>query len=470
MLRGEKPVVDEAAPSAPQGRLPDIHDIVDHQQFGWRSALFVGLAMLVLVSDGFDLAAIGYVAPALANEWRIDSARLVPIFSAGIIGLMIGGPTLGMLGDRFGRRRLIVAGLCVIGVTSLASTAVTSATQLIALRFVTGLGLGGVVPNVIALVAEGTPKRFRGRLIIIVALGMVLGSALCGLIASRLIPLLGWRAILIFGGVLPLFMATLIRVGAPESLKFLLTKPRRRGEALLTMQRMRPDLKITEWPAAAAPTVEAEAHSQSVRQLFAGPFRYVTPLLWICQACNQMANYFSLTWLPILLQSSGISPADASVAASFFAVGGLVGGMLLLFVVDRLGVIPLSLMFLAGAPLIATMVLPGLPLWGHEILIAGAGLCSMGIQLAITPILGILYPTAVRSSGTGWAHGVGRVGALAAPVVGGVILSLKAPPHYMTLAPSVLFLVGALASGLLAIICFRHVGGWQIDELSVGER
>ncbi|TAJ26566.1 MAG: hypothetical protein EPO59_24605 [Bosea sp. (in: a-proteobacteria)] len=183
-----------------------------------------------------------------------------------------------------------------------------------------------------------------------------------------------------------------------------------------------------------------------------------------------MANYFSLTWLPILLQSSGISPADASVAASFFAVGGLVGGMLLLFVVDRLGVIPLSLMFLAGAPLIATMVLPGLPLWGHEILIAGAGLCSMGIQLAITPILGILYPTAVRSSGTGWAHGVGRVGALAAPVVGGVILSLKAPPHYMTLAPSVLFLVGALASGLLAIICFRHVGGWQIDELSVGER
>lgn len=444
----------------------DINDVVDHQQFGWRSAIFIGLAMLILVSDGFDLAAIGYIAPALAKEWHVDPAHLVPIFSAGIIGLMIGGPSLGMLGDRYGRRRLIIAGLCVIGLASLASIAVTTPIQLVVLRFMTGLGLGGVVPNVVALVAEVTPKRIRGRLIIIVALGMVLGSALCGWITAGVMPRFGWRGVLIVGGALPLIMACVTRYCAPESLKFLLTRPHRRAEALGAMRRMRPDLNIDDGFTIAA-TDAPNLKRQSVRQIFAGPFKFVTPLLWICLASNQMANYFSLTWLPTLLQLSGVSPADASVAASLFAVGGFIGGLLLIAVIDRLGVIPMVVLFLLGAPLIATMVLSGLPLWAHQLLIAGAGLCSMGVQLAVTALLGILYPTAMRSSGTGWAQAAGRIGALAAPIVGGVLLGMNASPDRITLAPAALFVVGAVSSTMLAIVCFRKLGSWRVDELPV---
>jgi AAHS family 4-hydroxybenzoate transporter-like MFS transporter len=230
---------------------------------------------------------------------------------------------------------------------------------------------------------------------------------------------------------------------------------------------MRPDLNINPGFTIATNGAEVGSSSMPIRQVFTGPFRYVTPLLWICLASNQMANYFSLTWLPTLLQSSGLSPVDASVAASFFPLGGLIGGLLLLAVIDRLGVIPMAILFLLGAPFIATMVLPGLPLWGYHVLIAGAGLCSMGVQLAVTALLGILYPTTVRSTGTGLAQAAGRIGALAAPVVGGALLAMNASPDRMTLAPAALFLVGAVSSTALAIICYRKLGTWRVDELSL---
>ena len=183
------------------GKILDLNEVVDGQKLTGTSLAFFVVAMLTLISDGFDLAAMGYIAPELVKEWHIAPARLVPAFSAAIIGMMIGGPLLGMFGDRLGRKRVIVVGLAVIGVATLATMATRGIVDLVVLRFVTGVGLGGVIPNVIALVAEIVPRRLRGRLIVIVTMGIVLGIALPGLTAAVLVPRFGWRVLLFVGGV-----------------------------------------------------------------------------------------------------------------------------------------------------------------------------------------------------------------------------------------------------------------------------
>ena len=400
-------------------------------RFAAGTVVLLVVATLALVSDGYDLSAMGYVAPELVRAWGLTPAAFVPAFSAAIIGMMVGGPLLGALGDRYGRKRLILAGLALIGVVTLVTAAVRSPGELVGLRFVTGLGLGGVIPNVGALVAETMPARHRGRALVIVTMGVPLGIALPGLVAATLVPAWGWRALMIVGGALPLAVALAGLVALPESAKFLAARAARiRGAGL-----------------------------------FAGDLAVVTPLLWCCQAANQMANFFALTWLPTLLAGAAAG-GHGSATASLFSLGGLVSGAVLLLVLDRLGVIPVLVLFVVGAPLVAGMAVADLPPAVHALVIAGAGLCVTGVQIGITALLGIVYPTPVRSAGTGWTQAAGRVGALAAPVIGGVLLGLHVPMQQLPLAPALLMAGGAIACAALAWRFRRRFGSWRAGEFS----
>ena len=447
----------------PVGTL-DLDAAIDGQQLGWRSAPLIGTAWLVLLCDGFDLAAMGYIVPELVKDWQLGPARFVSAFSAGIIGMMIGGPLLGLLGDRLGRRRVIVLGLCAIGLTTLATMAAQTVTHLVILRFLTGIGLGGVIPNVAALVAELSPKRRRGRMVVIVTLGMPLGIALPGLVAGLLVPAFGWQALLLAGGVLPLVVAVAARAVVPESPKYLVGIGGRGDEARQIIRGLRPDLTIDDETRFAI--AARDQRRGSAGQLFTGSLALATPLLWVCQAANQMANFFSLTWLPTLLQSAGATTAQAGAHASLFALGGLGAGAILIFAIDRLGVVPLVIMFVIGVPLVAGMSSSDLGPVFHGMVIAGAGLCVTGINFSLTALLPIFYPTSIRSLGTGWTQAAGRVGGLAAPVVGGVVLSKNIPISQLTLAPALLLAVGAVSSMVLAWLCFRQFGGTRVAEFS----
>ncbi len=440
----------------------DLNEAIDGQQLGWRSAPLICIAVLVLLCDGFDLAAMGYIVPELVKAWQLEPARFVSAFSAGIIGMMIGGPLLGLLGDRLGRRRVIVLGLLAIGLATLATMAAQTVTHLVILRFLTGIGLGGVVPNVAALIAELSPKRLRGRMLVIVTLGMPLGIALPGLVAGLLVPAFGWPGILLVGGLLPLGVALAAQAGVPESPKFLVEIGGRVEEARQTIRHLRPDLVIGD-----DTRIIVAARNQvrgSAGQMFAGSLAIATPLLWICQAANQMANFFSLTWLPTLLQSAGATTAQAGGHASLFALGGLGAGVVLIFVIDRLGVIPLVLMFVVGVPLVAQMSSADLGPVAHRLVIAGAGLCVTGINFGLTALLPIFYPTSIRSLGTGWTQAFGRVGALAAPLVGGYLMQQNIPTSQLSMAPAILLAVGAVASMVLAWLCIRQFGGTRVAE------
>ena len=445
----------------------DLDAIVDGRRVQTSTVVLVAIAALALISDGFDLAAMGYIAPELSKEWHLPPGALVPAFSAAIIGMMIGGPIFGLIGDKYGRKPTIVVGLLVIGLATLATIAAATVPHFTALRFITGVGLGGVIPNVIALVAEVTPRATRGRLIVLVTLGIVIGIALPGLTGAWLVPQFGWRVLLFVGGALPLVIAVAALLLLPESIKYLIVRGDRDDEVRRLARQLRPDLDIhgdTRLTIAGPPQAVARG---SVGALFAGPFLLVTPLLWICQATNQMANFFSLTWLPTLLQSSGATTAQASATAAQFSLGGLFGGILLMFVIDRRGVVPLVIMFIIGCPLVALMVASGLSPNAHALIIAGAGFCVTGIQCGITALLGVLYPTPIRSVGTGWTQAAGRVGGLAAPIVGGILLGMKLPTQDLTLAPAMLLAIGAVACAMLAWLCHRHFGGIHVGELIV---
>ena len=444
----------------------DLDDLIDGAKIGAPAIAFLVIATMVLLSDGFDLSAIGYAGPELVKEWHVLPADLVPVFSAGIFGLLVGGPLFGFLGDRYGRRRAVLAGLCLFGSLTLLTAAASSLPQLVALRFLTGIGLGGVIPNIGALAAEIAPRRLRGRFISIVGFGVPLGIACPGWVAASLVPAHGWQVLMLAGGLLPLAVAVLGFFMLPESVRYLAGRGGRTGEVQRIAQAMRPDLAPAEVARAALKRRPAVA-AGSPGALFAGGLAAVTPLLWVTLAANQMTNFFLITWLPTLLQSAGSSTSQAGMSASLFSVGGLCGGMMMALFVDRLGVLPIVILLGVGTPLIASIGLPGLSPLEHGLVIAAAGFCVTGTNFGMNATLGMIYPTPVRSMGAGWAQAAGRVGAITAPLAGGALLAMHLPLQDLLVAPAFVLGVGALASGLLAVLCIRRFGGCRISEFPV---
>ena len=243
----------------------------------------------------------------------------------------------------------------------------------------------------------------------------------------------------------------------------------REAEVSATARWLRPDLRITPETRFSAASAGPAAARGTPKQLFAGDLAVVTPLLWLCQATNQVANFFSLTSLPSLLKSAGATTSQIGATAALFPIGGLVGGVLLLSLIDALGVAPLVLMFFIGAPLVAAIALADPSFAMRGLIIFGAGLCVTGIQLGLTALLGIFYPTPVRSMGTGWTQAAGRLGAIAAPLGAGLLQAMNIPLGKLPLAAAAVLLLGGVACTALAVICRRRFGGFHPGEFAIAE-
>lgn len=453
----------------PGAAVLDLNDVIDGQKLGSRAILFLVVAMLALISDGYALSMTGYMVPLLQEQWHVPLTKFVPAQTAPVVGMFIGAPLLGFLGDRFGRKRVIVVGLFAFGLSILAGMAATSVAMLAVQLFLTGLTLGGVIPNVIALVAELTPQRIRGRLLVLVSMGIVLGIAIPGLVTATLAPAHGWRVILLVGGLLALAIALASALLVPESIKYLMQRGGREAEVSAIARWLRPDLRITSDMRFSVASAGSAAARGTPKQLFAGDLAVVTPLLWLCQATNQVANFFSLTSLPSLLKSAGATTSQIGATAALFPIGGLIGGVLLLSLIDALGVAPLVLMFFIGAPLVAAIALADPSFAVRGLIIFSAGLCVTGIQLGLTALLGIFYPTPIRSMGTGWTQAAGRLGAIAAPLGAGLLQALHIPLGKLPLVAAAVLLLGGGACTALAVICRRRFGGFHPGEFAIAE-
>jgi len=441
-----------------------IDELVDGQRFGRFNLNLLWWSFLAMITDGYDIAALASAAPELARTWHVAAKAFAPALSASLFGILLGAPLLGYAGDRFGRRVTIIAGCAVYGLGTLATVWTSNLDQVAVLRFLTGIGIGGLMPNTIALNSELAPRRLRATLIVVMFTGITLGGSLPGYIQAWLIPQYGWRIMFWIGGLLPLAVATCLLFRLPESVKFLALRANRPLQLLAAVRRLRRDLTIADdaqFVIASAP----QASGSGLKQIFGAGFVWITPLLWLCFACALMANYFLNSWLPLIFEGSGLTPRQSGMAISIYHYGGTLGGLLVSGLLGRFGFTAIAVLCLLAAPAIAAIGLPSISYMAMASAVGLAGFCTLGAQFGNNAASGLLYPTAFRSRGIGWALGIGRLGSIAGPLAGGALIGMKLPPQRLFALAALPMLLALIACIGIAALCHKRLGGLQLDDL-----
>ncbi len=298
--------------------------------FQWRT-LFVCLTVLFM--DGYDAQAIGYVAPALVQAWHLDRAALGPVFAIGLLGMMFGGLFFGPLADRFGRKRFIVVCTAAFGLFSLLTAFAETPSQMMLLRLLTGLGLGGAMPNAVALAVEYFPKRRRASAVTMVFVGFTIGAAVGGFAIAGLLQAYGWPVVFVIGGVIPLVLVPLLLVMLPESLTFLILRDRPQAEILHYLLRLAPDLRIGDAPRFMVQ--EETGRGVPVKHLFTQGRAMPTLLLWVLFFLALMITYILASWTPIAFNAAGVPVAIAVSATGMWQTGSIVGTLSVGQLMDR---------------------------------------------------------------------------------------------------------------------------------------
>lgn len=422
----------------------DVAEFIDQQPVGRFQLKLLSLCAAVLFLDGFDTQAIGYVAPALAKEWGLTRAALGPVFSAGLFGLMIGALLFGPLADRVGRKKIIIFSTLAFGLGALVTAFVHDVNALLAIRFLTGLGLGGAMPNAVAMTSEFNPRRRRATMVMIMFCGFSVGAALGGLLAAALIPQFGWRSVFVVGGVAPLLLAPILALSLPESVRFLALTGRANDRVSGLLGRIRPKVAF----ARGTQFVMHEPHLPGipVLHLFRQGRTLVTLLLWVVFFMSLLDIYFLANWLPTVLNDLGSSVSASAAIGSMLQVGGVVGTFALGSIIDRFSFRALALVYF-----IAVFAVGAIGQFGHSIILVtvaifAAGFCIIGGQIAANALAAAFYPTSVRATGVGWALGIGRIGSIVGPLVGGMLMTMKWSTASLFMAAAAAALCAALAA------------------------
>jgi AAHS family 4-hydroxybenzoate transporter-like MFS transporter len=385
--------------------------------------------LLAMMADGFDLVNASIAGPALIKEWGISRTSLGPVFSASLVGFFVGAPFFGYLGDRFGRRLAIITSLILVGVTTLACAWATNLQDLLWLRFLSGLGLGGVLPNVIALNAEFTPKRLRATVLVVMAMGISLGATVPGIVGVTLMPTYGWPVIFIIGGIVPLVVGLCMIVAIPDSIKFMVLRGGRDEAVARLARKLDPALTIEPGTRFVLDHAEGSAKTRgSPLALFRHGWAAVTALLWLIFVLNLMANNLMNAWLPMIVQSSGHSATQGAYAGSLYQLGGTIGGLCMGILIDRFGLKVLVAVFALAVPVLVFTGTPGISDSLLLVMAFFSGGVITGMQTALNASAGLIYPTDLRANGVGYALGVGRVGSIAGPLLGSLLTKLEMPP------------------------------------------
>jgi AAHS family 4-hydroxybenzoate transporter-like MFS transporter len=432
-----------------------VDDLIDRQSLGLRGYAMIALLLLALVCDGFDLQIVGVAAPWLADAWHLKPSQLVgPVQTANLLGMMIGAIFLGGFGDRLGRKRLIVSGTLLYGVATLLALKTASVTELGLVRFITGLGLGGVLPNVIALAAEMSPKPRRAMLTSVVIIGMSLGSGMPGVVAAQLAPAYGWESLFVVGGVVPLVIAALLALFLPESLLFLTSRGTRRAEVERRVRALDPAAVIGP-DTRFALRERAATGKGSFGELFSPGLRIMTPLLWVMFAGVLLSMHFLNSWISTVLKLGNLSPTQFSLTNSVFHWGGTIAAVATALVLGRLGLRWVLILLLTGMVSLLTIATQGFAsAWLLTFAVCFAGFGVIGCQGALNASAGMLYPSSCRTTGVGAALGFGRIGSLAGPLIGGYITELGVPMQRMFYVPLVPLALAVLAT---IVLLMRHV-------------
>ncbi len=420
-----------------QSQILKVSDIIDNNPMSRFQIRTVILGGLVLFTDGFDAQTIGFLATPIAESTGIPVNTFGPIFSASLIGLMIAAMLAGPIADRWGRKWPIIFSTFTLAVFSVLTASSTTFNQLLIYRFLTGLGLGGALPNVVALSSEYVPGRLRAVLVAMLFCGLPLGGFICGMFSSSLLPIWGWKSIFYFGGAFPFTLSLLLIVLLPESVQFLSQKGSNPGKTAKLIGAIKPDLALDSGKFSFT-SPQAAVKGVPVKHLFSDGRAAGTVLLWIPNFMNLLLMYVIVNWLPALLKASGMSVSDGVTATSFFSLGGILGTLAEGFLIKYGGSYKILLAeFLLCVLLIASMAMISSSLLLVIMLAFFLGFLIIGAQSGLNVLAVNFYPVSIRSTGVGWALGIGRIGSIAGPVLAGVLLSMEWQPWQVLLTGAI---------------------------------
>lgn len=383
------------------------------------------LCFIVLCLEGYDVTSIGYATPSLIEAWHAPAPQFTTAITAGSVGMLLGSLVAGLLGDRIGRKPVLIGCVAIFGIFSLLTAGSTGLESLTVLRFITCLGLGGGVPIAIALTTDYAPEERARRIVILTSGGLAVGSTFGGFAAREFVTTFGWQAIFVAGGLLPVLVTPLLAAFLPDS-------------RILCQQ-------------------TASAGRASPAELFRNGLGTCTLVLWLIDFCNVLCSFLILLWLPALLHGLGYSPAASILVTTMYTFGSIPGFIGAAVVADAVGVerVTASIAFLGASCLLLAGGLP-LPYVALCLAIGGVGIGIGGGQHGINAVSSALYPIGIRATGAGWALGIGRVGQVAGPLGAGLLLGLGWQPRGILLAASGPAFCVALGMTLLAYLANRH--------------
>ena len=391
----------------------NVQTVLNEHPFSAYQWTIFALCFLIVLLDGFDTAAIGYIAPSLMTEWGVEKSALGPVLSAALFGLAAGAMTSGPLADRFGRKAVLVGSVFVMGAACLASAFSGSITELTVWRFITGMGLGAAMPNAVTLMSEYCPESRRATLTNAMFCGFPLGAAFGGFLAAWMIPQFGWRSVLVLGGVAPLLLLVLLVMLLPESVRYMVAKGYSVDRIRAVMTRIAGDsvqgvkrFVLTE----SKPVAEGQS---GMRVVLSKQYGVGSVMLWIAYFMGLVIFYALMNWMPVLFKEGGLDPKTAMLVAALFPLGG-VGAIFCGWLMDR---------FNATAVVAVGYGLTAISIWAIGqtagslgwlvVAVFVAGTIMNTAQSSMPALAASYYPTSGRATGVAWMLGVGRFGGIA---------------------------------------------------------
>jgi AAHS family 4-hydroxybenzoate transporter-like MFS transporter len=424
-------------------RAPTVSEIIDQRPMGRYQIWTMALCAMVIVLDGFDTQSIGFLAPSMAETLHVSVKTFGPIFAAALVGLMISSMLSGPIADRWGRKGPIVACTLIFGTFAMLTARSTSFDQLLVFRFLTGLGLGGALSNSVALMSEYAPKRLLAVIVSMMFCGMPAGAVLATQVSTVMLPRWGWQSVFYAGGILPITLAVLLIAILPESVRYLEVSGANQRKISKILARISAELA----DAAISRSQQQDSRRNApVINLFTEGRAAGTILLWIPYFMNLLMLYFVVFWLPALLRQTGKPVSAGITAVMLFSVGGIAGSFIEGTFMNRWGAFAVLLTeFLCTTLLIASLAYSNsFPLMMTITFVLG--FVVQGAQGGLSAVAATFYPISIRSTGIGWCLGVGRIGSIVGPILGGMMLKLDWSPREILLAGSIPALCAAAAT------------------------
>jgi len=422
---------------------------IDDRRISPYQYMVIFMCALVMLLDGFDTQSISYAAPLIAKEWSLTKAMLGPIFSSALVGLMVGYIVVPPLSERFGPRRTIIFGMLFFGLVTLGVIFAQDITELMVLRFLAGIGFGGVIPSAVAMTCDFSPRRVRATLVLIIYCGFSLGFIIAGFFAAQLLPDHGWRSLFWIGGITPIVLAGILVFVLPESPEHLARRRIAPERIAATLRRMDPAATVD----AQMDFVAAKRETgNAVGQLFIQGRWLATLLLWLAFFIILALFYALQSWLPTILHNLKYSMGQVALTTSLTTAGGIFIVFVIGPAMDRIGYYAtISTLYFVGAVIVvlvgAALAMPPVVVMGAAFL---AGTCISGGSKGVIALAAVHYPTAIRSTGVGWALGMGRLGGIVGPLAVGWAFSAEWTPSQVFYMGGVPLLIAGIAILIVA--------------------